>query len=414
MRDPFEGVSVRGRKAMLLTAASAILLVAYGLVFPTQVAIVGVVLTLPLIIMLHEAGHFFTAKRTGMKVTEFFIGFGPRIWSFTRGETEYGVKAVVLGGYCRIIGMTNLEDVEPVDEPRAYRSKGYFARVLVAGAGPAVHFVIALVLMFSILFFAGDTRNERALTKLDQVTVGAKAAGLLAGDRIVAIGDKKITDWSQVAGAIEHHKAGDHVEIVVDRGGVPITKDVELTQQVFDGQTHVIAGISATIVVPHPGFFGSIAKAPGGVITVAARSGQRAGDDLLPVGDVEVLPRARRHRQEQGRSEHPLPVADRIRDGGRARGRRGLAGSGRSPARDQCVRGPGQPGAAAALRRGPYRHRDLREDLFDHLAPEGDGRRGQADADRGRGAGSPVIHLRLVGIPRYHAPGRQSLLIRAV
>ena len=77
MRDPFEGVSVRGRRAMLLTAVAAVLLLAYGLVFPTQVAIVGVVLTLPLIIMLHEAGHFFTAKRTGMKVTEFFIGFGP-------------------------------------------------------------------------------------------------------------------------------------------------------------------------------------------------------------------------------------------------------------------------------------------------------------------------------------------------
>ena len=58
-----------------------------------------------------------------MKVTEFFVGFGPRLWSFTRGETEYGVKAVPLGGYCRIIGMTNLEEVEPEDEPRAYRNK---------------------------------------------------------------------------------------------------------------------------------------------------------------------------------------------------------------------------------------------------------------------------------------------------
>ena len=62
-----------------------------------------------------------------MKVTEFFVGFGPRIWSFRRGETEYGVKAVILGGYCRIIGMTNLEEVAPEDEPRAYRSKGYLA-----------------------------------------------------------------------------------------------------------------------------------------------------------------------------------------------------------------------------------------------------------------------------------------------
>ena len=150
MRDPFEQVSVRSRKAILLIASAAVLLFAYGLVFPTQVAVVGVVLTLPLIIMLHEAAHFVTAKRAGMKVTEFFVGFGPRIWSFQRGETEYGVKAVILGGYCKIIGMTNLEDVPPEDEPRAYRSKGYFSRVGVAFAGPAVHFAIALVLMFSI------------------------------------------------------------------------------------------------------------------------------------------------------------------------------------------------------------------------------------------------------------------------
>ena len=78
MRDPFEQVSVRGRKAVMTTIAGAFLLFAYALVFPTQVAIVGVVLTLPLIIMLHEAAHFAAAKRSGMKVTEFFIGFGPR------------------------------------------------------------------------------------------------------------------------------------------------------------------------------------------------------------------------------------------------------------------------------------------------------------------------------------------------
>jgi membrane-associated protease RseP (regulator of RpoE activity) len=140
------------------------------------------------------------------------------------------------------------------------------------------------VLMFSILFFAGDTRNERALTRLDQTTVGAKAAGLRAGDRIVSIGGKRITDWSQVAGAIEHHKAGDHLVFVVDRSGVPVTKDVVLTQHVFDGQTQVIAGISATIIVPHPGFFGSIARAPGGVISVGHEAVSALGTIFSPSG----------------------------------------------------------------------------------------------------------------------------------
>src|SRR5258705_7197329 len=89
-------------------------------------------------------GLFIPAKRSGMKVTEFFVGFGPRLWSTRRGETEYGVKAVPLGGYCRIIGMTNLEEVAPDDEPRAYRNKRTSAKVFVAAAGPAVHFVIAV------------------------------------------------------------------------------------------------------------------------------------------------------------------------------------------------------------------------------------------------------------------------------
>ena len=284
MRDPFEQVSVRGRKAIFLTLAGALLLLAYGLVFPTQVAIVGVVLTLPLIIMLHEAAHFITAKRTGMKVTEFFVGFGPRIWSIQRGETEYGVKAVILGGYCKIIGMTNLEDVAPEDEPRAYRSKGFLSRVAVAGAGPAVHFVIAFVLMFAIFWVAGDVSHQRALTKLDAVTLGAKDAGIRAGDTIVSIDGKRITNWDQVSGAIEHHHAGDHIVIVVNRDGQRIAKNVTLTQHVFDGQKSVVAGISASIVTPQPGLFRALAMAPGGVVTVGHEAIDALGQIFSPSG----------------------------------------------------------------------------------------------------------------------------------
>ncbi len=284
MRDPFEQVSVRTRKAIWLTVAGALLLFAYGLVFPTQVAIVGVVLTLPLIIMLHEAGHFVAAKRSGMKVTEFFVGFGPRIWSFRRGETEYGVKAVVLGGYCRIIGMTNLEEVAPEDESRAYRSKGYLARVFVAGAGPAVHFVIALVLMFSIFWVAGDVRHERALTKLDQVTLGAADAGLRTGDTLVSIDGHRITKWEQVSVVIRRHHAGDRVRIVVDRGGARVAKEVRLAQHVFGGEKVVVAGISATVVVPQASFVHALAMAPGGVATVAHNAVDALGQIFSPSG----------------------------------------------------------------------------------------------------------------------------------
>jgi membrane-associated protease RseP (regulator of RpoE activity) len=284
VKDPFEQVTVRERKAVMLIVATVLLLFAYALVFPTQVAVVGVVLTLPIIIMLHESAHFFAAKRSGMKVTEFFVGFGPRIWSIQRGETEYGIKAVVLGGYCRIIGMTNLEDVAPEDEPRAYRSKGYLSRVFVAGAGPAVHFVIAFVLMFSLLFVAGDLSHERALTKLDAVSLGAQAAGLKAGDTLVSIDGTHISDWDQVSGLISHHKPGDQVEIVVQRGSETLTKDVTLAQHVFDGQSAVVAGISATVVVPRPSFVKAVAMTPGRVVGVGQEAVSALGTIFSPSG----------------------------------------------------------------------------------------------------------------------------------
>ena len=80
------------------------------------VVILGVVV----MIFLHEFGHFLAAKFGGMKVTEFFIGFGPKIWSFRRGETEYGLKVIPAGAYVKIIGMNNLDEVDPADEDRTY------------------------------------------------------------------------------------------------------------------------------------------------------------------------------------------------------------------------------------------------------------------------------------------------------
>src|SRR5262245_44384035 len=227
------------------------------MVFPTQVAIVGVVLTLPVIIMLHEAAHFFAAKRAGMKVTEFFVGFGPRLWSVKRGETEYGVKAVVLGGYCRIIGMTNLEEVAPEDEPRAYRNKPWGPKVLVAAAGPATHFFLAAVLMFGVIYFAGDLRNERVTTTLDQVSQGAEKAGLQPGDTIIAVNGTTVNNWDQVptlvAGTADNPTAaGDTIRVVVRRGDAVLEKNVVVglaTDQNGEvlkdanGQTRLVAGV---------------------------------------------------------------------------------------------------------------------------------------------------------------------------
>ena len=93
-------------------------------------------------VMIHEAGHYLTAKRFGMKVTEFFLGFGKRLWSTKRGETEFGIKAIPAGGYCRIVGMSASEELPEVDSPRAFYKASAPTRLIVLGAGSFLHFLL--------------------------------------------------------------------------------------------------------------------------------------------------------------------------------------------------------------------------------------------------------------------------------
>ena len=161
MRDPLEeaGVDVNSRTAtgiLLLVVAG---LVALGVFVPGSRTPLALIPGIILLIMLHEFGHYWTAKRAGMKVTEFFLGFGPRLWSFKRGETEYGVKAIPAGGYVRIIGMTNMEEVDEDDEPRTYREASTGKRLMVILAGVTVNLFIAFLLFFVVIAGQGRRRN---------------------------------------------------------------------------------------------------------------------------------------------------------------------------------------------------------------------------------------------------------------
>jgi membrane-associated protease RseP (regulator of RpoE activity) len=286
--DPFEDVQVDPRRTLGGTIAVLAVLILAAVFFPTQAAVVAVIVALFVMIMLHELGHFVAAKRSGMKVTEFFVGFGPRLWSFTKGETEYGIKAVPLGGYCRIIGMTNLEEVAPEDEPRAYRNKATGPKVVVAGAGPAVHFAIALVLMFTVLFFAGDYRHQRAVTTLAETTQGAKAAGLEPGDTVVSINGTAVTSWDQVQSLINPTaapaRAGQIVNFVVKRGNEQIPIAVTLQNSTDPAVKRVVAGIAPQAVVPHPGIVTSVAQAPKQVFDIGWESVKAIGTMFSPSG----------------------------------------------------------------------------------------------------------------------------------
>jgi membrane-associated protease RseP (regulator of RpoE activity) len=185
------------------------------------VTILGVVV----MIAIHEGGHYLTAKWSGMKVTEFFIGFGPKLWSFRRGETEYGIKPIPAGAYVRIIGMNNLDEVAPEDEARAYRQHSFPKRLLVVLAGPGTHFVQALIIVFVLLAVAGlpggTLSNPGSQWVVEEVTEDSAAAdaGLQPGDRVVAFDGHAVSTWDDLTSFIRSSEVGDDVTLAVERDG---------------------------------------------------------------------------------------------------------------------------------------------------------------------------------------------------
>jgi membrane-associated protease RseP (regulator of RpoE activity) len=181
-------------------------------------------------VMVHELGHLLAAKRGGMKVTEYFLGFGPRLWSFRRGETEYGVKAFPLGGYVKIPGMTNLEEVDPADEPRTYRQQPFGARLLVAVAGSAMHFLMAFVLLWALLTFVGVPNSSQVQIQGVNPLAGkpspAAAGGLRAGDVVVSVDGQPIGGNVDALTAAIHRHPLQPLTVVVTRQGVNKTLTV--------------------------------------------------------------------------------------------------------------------------------------------------------------------------------------------
>ena len=196
-------------------------------------SILLIIAALIFFIFLHELGHYLTARWAGMKVTEFFIGFGPRIWSFQRGETEYGFKAIPAGAYVRIIGMSNLEtDVEPHEEHRTYRAKPYWRRLSVGLAGSTMHFLAALVLVFSVLSIFGQKVpvEDSWFVSSVQPDSPAAEAGLEPGDRIVGIDGERISAWTSFSDALRA-RPGERVRLLVERDGEGLTLEATLADR---------------------------------------------------------------------------------------------------------------------------------------------------------------------------------------
>jgi membrane-associated protease RseP (regulator of RpoE activity) len=317
VRDPLEAVDIDKRRAltyvMLVLAFGAVLAVARPDVFGT----IAVILAFFVMIMLHEFGHFVMAKRAGMKVTEFFVGFGPRLWSVKKGETEYGLKAIPAGGYCRIIGMTNLEEVAPEDEPRAYRSKRFLPKLGVACAGSAMHFLIALVLIFCVLAFAGDWFSDpHATTTVHEVSAKSPAAQALVhpGDRILSVAGTPIHTWEGAVKAIQA-RPGETVAIVVARNVHGVGQHVSIAVHLAshspnaDPKVNVgYAGITPVGNIVRPGALASLALAPWREVQLGGSSIAALGHIFSPSGVHGYLENFQKSPPKSAQQDRPVSV----------------------------------------------------------------------------------------------------------
>ncbi len=203
------------------------------------------------IVMIHEGGHLIAAKAFDMKATEYFLGFGPRIWSFRRGETEYGIKAIPAGGYVRIIGMNPIEDVDPAEEHRTYRGKPFWQKAIVVMSGIASHFVIAFILLWVANVLIGETDFGDAslevaavVDEVDGAPSAAASVGIQPGDRIIGFEGDLVDSWRQLTEQLRA-RPNEEVDLTIQRGSQTFEVSTTLGARTdSDGNENGFLGVS--------------------------------------------------------------------------------------------------------------------------------------------------------------------------
>ena len=219
------------------------------------IGVLAFVIALLLSVMIHEFGHYITAKKYGMRVSEFFLGFGKRLWSFTRGETEFGIKAIPAGGYCRIEGMTATDAMPIGEESRAFYKATSGRKLVVLGAGSFLHFVLGFIILLIIFAGIGVSKPTNTITDISACVPRVNAAcadtdpkspallaGLKAGDVITTLNGVAVNNWAKDVEIIRE-SAGKELVIEIERNGQSQTISVVAATRVVDGKEYGFLGI---------------------------------------------------------------------------------------------------------------------------------------------------------------------------
>lgn len=247
--------------------------------------VVGVLIA----IFMHELGHFMTARWTGMKATQFFIGFGPRLWSFRRGETEYGVRALPLGAFVRIIGMNSMDDVPATDEGRTYRTKSYPKRMLVITAGSLMHLIMAIGLLFTVYVVDGQVvQRDGASVTFVEPTGPAFSGGLREGDVVLAVDGQTVTGPTRLGELVRSNSPGDVIAVEVLRDGRPVVLDIGLGANTDEssplfGQPYIGVGSNTVIETIDHNVASAAARSVTDIFPVAWESTKGVINVLNPV-----------------------------------------------------------------------------------------------------------------------------------
>ncbi len=271
-------------------------------------------------VCLHEAGHLLTAKGFGMKATQYFAGFGPTLWSFQRGETEYGFKAIPAGGFVKIVGMTDLEEIAPEDESRAfYRQKGW-KRTIVLAAGSFVHFVIAIFLHL-VRPAAGRHLQDHAHPGLGHLREAADDATPATGRcrlRRSRQGSSRATRWCPTTASSS--PAGTQFRDAVTAGGVKpatvvfarngVDKTVVITPATIKDASGVVIVDDKKRPVPKIGVGPHIATTSYNAITAVPLAFSNFGQGVYDtVTGVSQLPSQVAHAFSAGRTAENSPAS---------------------------------------------------------------------------------------------------------